>query len=173
LRAISGWIGKYQPQRVLLKTPIATIGIRGTDHEPLYVAPGEKSSVPPGTYDKVNTGATYIETAAGRIEVEKGRAGFAPHDGKAPRVLDRIPEVYRPTRNEERIHKRKAELEREVEKARVERLKTKASEKSESAAGKADGLEKVERADSAKAQALKEEARKKAAERKRHPPSNR
>jgi hypothetical protein len=165
LRTISGWIGKYQPRRVMIKTTVATIGIRGTDHEPLYVAPGDKGPVPAGTYDKVNTGATYIETAAGRIEVEKGRAGFAPHDGKtAPRVLDRIPEVYRPTRNEERIHKRKAELERELEKARVERQKAKAKEMEEKTAGKAESP-KAE----SKSEAVKEEARKRAAERKRHP----
>ena len=91
LRTITGWIGKYQPNRVMMKTPNATIGIRGTDHEPLYVAPGEKSPVAPGTYDKVNTGSTFIESPAGRIAVEKGRAGFAPHDGKSvPKILDKI-----------------------------------------------------------------------------------
>ena len=180
LRTITGWIGKYQPNRQLLRTTNATIGIRGTDHEPLYVAPGEKSPVAPGTYDKVNAGSTFIETAAGRVAIEKGRAGFAPHDSRtAPNVLDKIPEVYRPSRNEERIRKRKDELEREVDKARLERQKAKTAEKGEqadkgaAAAGvKADGGDKADKgdsskADSSKAETVKEEARKKAAERRR------
>ncbi len=185
LRSISGWIGKYQSKSYAIKTNNATVGIRGTDHEPLYIAPGEKASAAPGTYDKVNAGSTYIETAAGRVTVEKGRAGFAPHDPKAaPRLLDKVPEVYRPTKNEERIRKRKEELEREVEKARLERQKAKAAEKTgqaekapTAAENKAETGEKAEKGDaskseSSKAEAAKDEARKKAAERRRHRPES-
>lgn len=174
LRSITGWIGKYHPNRYSLKTSNATLGIRGTDHEPLYVPPGEKSSVAPGTYDKVNAGSTFIETGAGRIAIEKGRAGFAPHDAKIPpKLLDRIPEVYRPTRNEERIRKRKDELEREIDTARLERQKARSREKaeqSESGASatmkKSESGVKAEKDNSPGAEPVKEEARKKAAEHK-------
>ena len=61
LRAISGWIGKHQADRVLIRTATATIGIRGTDHEAMVIAPGDPTGAP-GTYDKVNAGSTFIFT---------------------------------------------------------------------------------------------------------------
>src|ERR1700687_1041297 len=125
LRSITGWIGKAQPSRYSVRTTTATIGIRGTDHEPTFIPPGETAIGPPETYDKVNTGATYIENQAGRVNVDANRAGFAPHaQGAAPRVLDRIPEFYRPTRNERRLPKRKEELAKEVDRHHLERQKT-------------------------------------------------
>ena len=54
-RSITGWIGKYSPRNYRITTPTATIGIRGTDHEPLYIpesASGAEGE--PGLYDKVN-----------------------------------------------------------------------------------------------------------------------
>lgn len=36
-RAITGMIGKTNPQNDIAKTPTATIGIRGTDYEAVYV----------------------------------------------------------------------------------------------------------------------------------------
>ncbi len=36
-RAITGMIGKNNPQNDIAKTPTATIGIRGTDYEAVYV----------------------------------------------------------------------------------------------------------------------------------------
>jgi hypothetical protein len=83
----------------------------------------------------VNTGSTYIENAAGRIDIEANHAGFAPHDAKAaPRVLDKVPDMYRPTKNEARIGARKEELAREMEQRRLERqkeVKERREEKSE------------------------------------------
>ena len=158
LRSITGWIGKYRPAGYKIKTTTATVGIRGTDHEPLVIAPGDKSGAP-GTYDKVNAGSTFIQNAAGRIDITAGHAGFAPHDGKAaPRALDRVPEAYRATRNEERINARREELAREMEAHRLQRQKE-AKEKAEAAKGPAE----------AKADAAKEKAREK--ERHRRAPS--
>lgn len=185
LRTISGWIGRYQPHNYQLRTPNATIGIRGTDHEPLYVPPGEKSPVAAGTYDKVNSGLTFIETPAGRVFIDPNRAGFAPHEGNAaPELLDKVPAVYRPTKNEERIRKRKEELSKEMDQARLERQKVTAakldrSEKAE-ASGKTDKTEatdKSSKSDSAeksdtkmeKDEGTKEAPGKKAAERRRRP----
>ena len=124
LRSITGWIGKFQSEKYRLKTPTATIGIRGTDHEPLFVPAGDKGSSAAGTYDKVNAGGTYIENEAGRVHVDAGQAGFAPLDPKAPpKILPRIPDAYQPSRNEGRIRERKEELAREVESARAQRRK--------------------------------------------------
>ncbi len=132
LRIITGWAAKLRPHGYQIHAGNATIGIRGTDHEPLFLPPGDPAG-PPGTYDKVNTGATYIDTPAGRVEVGAGHAGFAPHDGRAPQVLEKVPEFYRPTRNEARITERKAQLEKESARV-IERLKAAGSAK-QSASG--------------------------------------
>jgi hypothetical protein len=122
IRSITGWIGKYQPKRYSLRTSTATIGIRGTDHEPLFIPAGEPGPGPAGTYEKVNSGTTFIENAAGRVQVGENQAGFAPHDPKvAPKVLEKVPDFYRPTRNEARIRERKEQLVKEIETAREER----------------------------------------------------
>ena len=38
-RAVTGLIGKNNPRNDLVRTPTATIGIRGTDHEVMYIPP--------------------------------------------------------------------------------------------------------------------------------------
>ena len=127
-RSITGWIGKTNPKAYRVRTTLATIGIRGTDHEPMFIAPGPGAVGMPGTYDKVNNGGTYIENKSGRVNVEPNHAGFASHDGTAPRVLEKVPELFKPTRNEARIAARKAELEKAMELARLERQKAVAAE---------------------------------------------
>lgn len=140
-RSITGWIGKYQSREYAIHTKIATIGVRGTDHEPMHLdadVPGAAA----GTYDKVNSGATFIQGATGGVEVATGKAAFLGLGGTAPKVLDQVPHVYRRTANEERINRRKEELAKEVEHARAEaqRLaaeRQKAQKKTESETGKA------------------------------------
>jgi len=98
-RTITGLIGLTRKDRYQVRTPTATIGIRGTDHEPLYIAPpapGERPIGPPGTYDKVNVGIAYIETPTGTVDVLPNQVGFAA-PGAVPRVLPRIPEFFRAT----------------------------------------------------------------------------
>lgn len=100
-RTITGLIGRAQPSAYRVRTPTATIGIRGTDHEPLYIPPpepGETTIGPPGTYNKVNSGQTYIENASGRIELGPNQAGFAPPTPNiAPVRLPQIPAFMRGT----------------------------------------------------------------------------
>ncbi|MFA5123734.1 hypothetical protein, partial [Zavarzinia sp.] len=60
LRVISGWIARTNRSGHKVVTPTATIGIRGTDHEP-YVLSAELAAATSnreGTYDKVNRGGT-------------------------------------------------------------------------------------------------------------------
>jgi hypothetical protein len=148
LRSISGWIGKYRPASYAIKANTATVGIRGTDHEPLVIAPGDKQALA-GTYDKVNEGSTYIQNAAGRTDITSGHAGFAPHDGNtAPRVLDKIPDAYHATRNEARIDQRKEQLAREMEQRRLARQKE-IKEKAEATSQKLE-----EKSDAAKDKAV-------------------
>ena len=99
-RSFTGWIPKITPNGYQTKTITATIGVRGTDHEPLFLAEGSDVGEA-GTYDKVNEGATFIDHASGRIEVLPNTAGFAPlaADAKA-RLLERVPDFFRPSANE-------------------------------------------------------------------------
>jgi len=37
LRSITGWIGQYNRSNYRVRTPLVTIGVRGTDHEPTHL----------------------------------------------------------------------------------------------------------------------------------------
>lgn len=108
LRIISGWIGKLNRQGTRVSTPTATIGIRGTDHEP-FVLLNEGEDVTrfkSGTYDKVNQGGTTLEAAGQSIDIDPGKVGFARSPDKTksralmtllfPVLLDKVPAFYVP-----------------------------------------------------------------------------
>jgi hypothetical protein len=124
LRSITGWIGKYQPKSYTIRTPTATIGIRGTDHEPKVIPEGSAEG-DAGTYDKVNTGGSFIRTPQGSVDVSERHAAFAPvsHGGviSRPRLLDHVPSFYRPTRNEHLIEGKHEQIQRSLEKRREEK----------------------------------------------------
>lgn len=97
MRSVTGWIGKYNQKNYVIRTPTATIGVRGTDHETLVIPQGGEGEA--GTYDKVNHGATLLSTAQGQMEVRPNQAGFAALSGKArPRLLPSVPHFFRPAR---------------------------------------------------------------------------
>lgn len=111
-RSITGWIGKNNPQKYAVRTSTATIGIRGTDHETLVVGDGEGA----GTYDKVNSGETEMETPVGKVTVRAGQSAFTPKTGSLPpRVLAEIPAFFVGTRNEATIDNSKKLLEETLE----------------------------------------------------------
>lgn len=93
-RIVSGEIGKEVPQNDIVKTRIAIIGIRGTDHE-LVVIPADRSSgYTAGVYDKVNRGITYIKTETGTVDIHANEVGFAASQKMFPRLLQSIPAFY-------------------------------------------------------------------------------
>ena len=121
LRSVTGWIGQFNRNNYLVRTPNATVGIRGTDHEPLVIVPGSGVGEP-GTYDKVNEGGSYIQTPAGRAEVAPSQAGFVGHDkGAVPRVLKEIPSHFRAGRFDQRFLGKHAEVLARIEKRRDSR----------------------------------------------------
>jgi hypothetical protein len=122
-RSITGWIGRHNPRAYQVRTQTATIGIRGTDHEPMVIPDGSPAGEA-GTYDKVNAGGTYIESTQGhgRIDVTPNRAGFAPLRGRpAPRLLAEVPRLYRPTRYEQRLVNRHQAAQKGSERLREDR----------------------------------------------------
>jgi hypothetical protein len=98
LRSVTGYIGRTNRAGYRIDTPTATIGIRGTDHEPAYYpppGPGEKMEHEPGTYDKVNEGLSFVRNPKGEITVKPGQFAFVHHNRQfAPRHLDRLPAFY-------------------------------------------------------------------------------
>jgi len=108
LRIISGWVARVNPDNYRIRTATATIGIRGTDHEP-YVLSREFAQTlkaREGTYDKVNRGGTTLEAQGSNLEIAPGQVGFAPARTDLrerglftillPVILDVIPDFYVP-----------------------------------------------------------------------------
>jgi hypothetical protein len=107
LRVITGWIGQLNRNDHRVITPSATIGIRGTDHEP-YVLPASmaNSTYRQGTYDKVNRGETLLDANGGNVAIDSGKVGFARDPSTAgtrtralmtillPVLLTKVPEFY-------------------------------------------------------------------------------
>ena len=123
-RAITGWIGQFNRDNYRITTPTATIGIRGTDHEPGFVTEEDAARLgeEAGTYDKVNDGGSYIQNAQGRADLQPNQSGFVPHRGALkPRLLEHAPRFYRVTRNERRIVMRRAAVRRAMVQRRTER----------------------------------------------------
>ncbi|MFA4970867.1 MAG: hypothetical protein WC540_14685, partial [Sulfuritalea sp.] len=113
LRVISGWIARTNRSGHKVVTPTATIGIRGTDHEP-YVLSAELATATSnreGTYDKVNRGGTTMEVGENKLDIDEGRVGFVRAAAKEtksrfkeralmtillPVLLDKVPNFYVP-----------------------------------------------------------------------------
>jgi FecR protein len=120
-RSITGWIGKHNGKSYTVRTPTATVGIRGTDHEPYVIAQGSKEGEP-GTYDKVNEGGSYIQTAGGRADIAVNQSGFVSHEKSAkPRLLKDIPAHFRAGKHERLFAGKHADVQSRIEKRREER----------------------------------------------------
>lgn len=106
LRVISGWIAQTNRSGHNVVTASATIGIRGTDHEPYVLSQelAKATSNPEGTYDKVNSGGTTMQVGDNKLDIDPGKVGFvrAPSRTKEralltillPVLLDKVPNFY-------------------------------------------------------------------------------
>ena len=98
-RSITGMIGRTNPAAYQIRSSTATLGIRGTDHEPMVIPeglPGMGGPTPPGIYDKVNDGETFIQNKFGVLSLKRGDVGFAPAKPEvAPQILQKIPDFYK------------------------------------------------------------------------------
>jgi len=130
-RSVTGWIGKFNPRSYQVRTPTATIGVRGTDHEPLVIPQGSKEGEP-GSYDKVNVGSSFIQTKHGSIDVKPNQAAFAPLHGRpVPRVLPQVPAFFKATRHEAAIAVRHDTIHKAIDQRRDERRKVFQEKKSQ------------------------------------------
>lgn len=92
-RTITGIIGRRNRDNYRVQTSTATIGIRGTDHEVYHIPPplpGEQSAGEPGTYNRVNSGETYLRTEQGTTFVGPNQIAYAAPK-LAPQILKTTP----------------------------------------------------------------------------------
>jgi hypothetical protein len=99
-RSITGLIGRTNPSGYQIRTSTATVGVRGTDHEPMLVPEGARgpafAGAAPGLYDKVNDGETFIRNNRGVLALKRGEIGFSPvTPTAAPAPIQKIPEFYK------------------------------------------------------------------------------
>lgn len=87
-RSITGLIGRSNKTSYRISTAVATIGIRGTDHETIVVTRDSllASTVPSGVYNKVNVGETFMATEKGTIFVLPNQMGFAGGADQMPQL---------------------------------------------------------------------------------------
>lgn len=96
-RAVTGAIGRTHKNNYMIETPIAHMGVRGTDHESYYfpaTGPVGGEDAKPGAYNKVNTGMTFIRTSAGEVEVQPNQVGYVASAGEAPQILLTLPGFF-------------------------------------------------------------------------------
>lgn len=96
-RAVTGDIGKLHKENYIIRTPNATVGIRGTDHETVFVGrtpPGQTAVVEPGTYNHVISGATLLQSDQGKLLIKPNQTGFAPLNGASPILIDKTLPIF-------------------------------------------------------------------------------
>jgi len=105
LRSVTGWIAKQRAAASSIRTPMVTIGVRGTDHEVVHFEPGDPRGEA-GSYDKVNEGRTIMRSKSGTVEVGPNQSARFHPDLRSPRLLPSVPNFFRPARNEQRFVER-------------------------------------------------------------------
>lgn len=82
-RAISGLIGKSARDEYRVNTPVATIGIRGTDYSATYCN-GDCGATPNGLHVGVSSGRVFISNNSGDINLDDDQYGYVPNAGAPP-----------------------------------------------------------------------------------------
>jgi hypothetical protein len=100
-RAITGAIGKDNPQNYEVRTAVGVLGIRGTDFAVLLcgncdaapgVAPG--TTVAKGLYIMVSEGTIVFRNEFAELEITAGEFAFIPFVSRQPTRLDTAPPVF-------------------------------------------------------------------------------
>ncbi|MGW8368366.1 MAG: FecR family protein, partial [Gammaproteobacteria bacterium] len=86
LRSVTGAVGESDKEAYRMNTPVATIGIRGTDYLALFCAAvcGHDGQLPKGLHVFVVSGAIRVDNPAGSISVLPGETGYVKDRGSAP-----------------------------------------------------------------------------------------
>lgn len=100
LRSITGLMGKRNKEKFSLKTPTATIGIRGTTFVAQFVpapeagtAPAAPSALPPGLHLNVIDGAIVVTNNGGSLGFQAGQFGYVPNANQPPVIVPGNPQL--------------------------------------------------------------------------------
>lgn len=95
-RAVTGLIGRENRENFEVRTPVATIGIRGTDFEARFCQNDCFDIDPPpqnGLYTGVFDGGISLTNGTGVFNRDAGQYGFVPGFNQAPKGLGRRPKA--------------------------------------------------------------------------------
>ncbi|MGJ8668418.1 MAG: FecR family protein [Oceanococcus sp.] len=93
-RSLTGLVGSRNRSSYLIRTPVATMGIRGTDYTLFHLtaAAALELGKEPGTYVFVTSGSVELKNDKGTLIVKAGQSGFAPLGQVFAPVL--IPDMF-------------------------------------------------------------------------------
>src|SRR5262245_18006356 len=91
-RTVTGLIGKGSGDAYSVVTPVATIGIRGTDYSAAYCE-GDCGDTPDGLYVGVSNGGIDVTNAGGTLELGNDQYGYVKDQSTAPDQTLAPPEV--------------------------------------------------------------------------------
>lgn len=98
LRSVTGLLGKRNKEKFSLKTPTATIGIRGTTFVAHYVGPQSAGKIPtaapalpPGLHVFVIDGAIVLSNPGGSQNFAAGQFGFVRNNVTPPVIVPNNP----------------------------------------------------------------------------------
>jgi hypothetical protein len=106
-RAVTGLIGALHKENYIISTPNATVGVRGTDHETVFVpktSPGQTAVVEAGTYNHVISGATLLQSEQGKLLIKPNQTGFAALNGAVPVILDKPLPIFGDPKANSELH---------------------------------------------------------------------
>ncbi len=97
MRAITGDIGKLHKENYRIRTPLAEVHIRGTDHEVFHITPDKAQSLhlAAGTYNHVLRGGTTLSTDLGSVRIDPEQSGFVPLQNNVAPKLITLPSALR------------------------------------------------------------------------------
>lgn len=102
LRSVTGLLGKRNKERFEMKTPSATIGIRGTTFTATLVggvpatalpSSAASSSLSPGLYVQVIEGMIHVSNTGGAQNFAAGQFGFTPGILQPPIIIPSHPDI--------------------------------------------------------------------------------
>ena len=95
-RTVTGLIGRNSSDAYSVITPVATIGIRGTDYSAAYCS-GDCGKTPDGLYVGVSNGAIALKNAGGELVLENDQYGYVKDASTPPDRELAPPEVLENT----------------------------------------------------------------------------
>ena len=106
LRMVTGLLGKVRPEKVEIRTGVATIGIRGTNFDVVCAASGSQARGEDPTaggavdcdqalYAQTRDGTIEIKSGQHRLLVAKGDTAYIDAPGAVPRLLAESPAFFK------------------------------------------------------------------------------